>query len=224
MNVIQGHKTVIIQRKKREKQHRIQSILDAAQKVFFTRGFVKATMDEIAYEAELSKPTIYRYFKTKDELFFSLMLPVLEDLGTMSQILKKNLEENRYCSGDHFVRDLFHSCYRSYKKSPDIFRIVQLFQQSGLVWMLDTEFQMEMNKKGKSNFELLREVIQLAMEQGLIKRMNVFQLTDILWGLFVGIIQLDGIKSQSKQEDVHLQPTLKLAEELVVEAIALKRA
>ena len=66
---------------------RVQSILDAAKKVFFSRGYLKATMDEIALEAEISKPTIYQYFRTKDDLYFSLMLPVVEDIGIQMEKL-----------------------------------------------------------------------------------------------------------------------------------------
>jgi len=72
-----GHREVIRQRKKREKDQRIQGILSAAKKVFFSKGYLKTTMDEIAFEAEVSKPTIYQYFRTKDELYSALMLPFL---------------------------------------------------------------------------------------------------------------------------------------------------
>jgi TetR/AcrR family transcriptional regulator len=53
----------IVERKEREKEHRKEEILDAAQKVFFERGLVTATMDEIAETAELSKGTLYLYYK-----------------------------------------------------------------------------------------------------------------------------------------------------------------
>jgi TetR/AcrR family transcriptional regulator len=56
----------VAERRAREKQHRIQDILEAAEKVFFTKGYEAATMNEIAHEAELGKGTIYLYFKGKD--------------------------------------------------------------------------------------------------------------------------------------------------------------
>lgn len=36
------------QRREREKQDRRDSILDAAEQIFFTKGFEKSSMDEIA--------------------------------------------------------------------------------------------------------------------------------------------------------------------------------
>lgn len=58
----------IAERKEREKQQRREEIVQAAEKVFFSKGFELATMDDIAAEAELSKGTLYLYFKSKEDL------------------------------------------------------------------------------------------------------------------------------------------------------------
>jgi AcrR family transcriptional regulator len=58
----------IAERKEREKQQRRDEIIQAAEKVFFTMGLDTATMDDIAAEAELSKGTLYLYFKNKEKL------------------------------------------------------------------------------------------------------------------------------------------------------------
>ncbi|MEE9442627.1 MAG: TetR/AcrR family transcriptional regulator [candidate division Zixibacteria bacterium] len=60
-------------RKEREKEARKHSILEAAARVFSRKNFGEATLDEIAIEAELSKGTLYNYFKDKQDLFDSLM-------------------------------------------------------------------------------------------------------------------------------------------------------
>jgi TetR/AcrR family transcriptional repressor of mexJK operon len=49
-------------------------ILDAALKVFSNTGYTAATMDEIATESGLSKPTLYSYFASKQVLFSAMML------------------------------------------------------------------------------------------------------------------------------------------------------
>ena len=58
----------IAERKEREKQQRREDIVQAAEKVFFSRGFDRSTMDDIADEAELSKGTLYLYFNSKEDL------------------------------------------------------------------------------------------------------------------------------------------------------------
>ena len=40
----------------------------AAKRVFSDKGFNKATMEDIAQEAELSPGTLYLYFKNKEEV------------------------------------------------------------------------------------------------------------------------------------------------------------
>lgn len=58
----------ITERKQREKEQRRLDIIIAAEEVFFTRGIATATLDEVADKAELSKGTLYLYFKNKEEL------------------------------------------------------------------------------------------------------------------------------------------------------------
>ncbi|HDH96741.1 MAG TPA: TetR/AcrR family transcriptional regulator [Proteobacteria bacterium] len=48
-------------------------ILQAAERVFTRFGYKKATMQEIAAEAGISKGAIYMFFKSKEELFKTLV-------------------------------------------------------------------------------------------------------------------------------------------------------
>jgi len=52
---------------------REQQMLDAAVKVFSRRGFHAAAMDEIAEEAGISKPMVYAYLGSKEELFVACL-------------------------------------------------------------------------------------------------------------------------------------------------------
>jgi len=62
-----------LSRRAQNKLDRKRRILDAAIKVFAETGFSGASMDAIAAEADLSKPTLYQYFPSKAELFQSMM-------------------------------------------------------------------------------------------------------------------------------------------------------
>jgi AcrR family transcriptional regulator len=52
---------------------REQQMLDAAVKVFSRRGFHAASMDEIAEDAGISKPMVYAYLGSKEELFIACL-------------------------------------------------------------------------------------------------------------------------------------------------------
>ncbi len=47
-------------------------ILRAAESVFAEKGYIQATISEIARKANVSEGTIYEYFKNKDDLLFSI--------------------------------------------------------------------------------------------------------------------------------------------------------
>lgn len=60
-----------------EKQH---AILNYAAKVLATMGVDKASMSQIAAQAQVSKALLYHYYPSKDALVFAIILSHLEDL------------------------------------------------------------------------------------------------------------------------------------------------
>ncbi len=54
-------------------EDRRNQILEAALKVFAEKGFKGATNQEIATKADISPGLIYRYFKNKEDLLFSIL-------------------------------------------------------------------------------------------------------------------------------------------------------
>ena len=51
-----------------------EGLINAAVSVFSKKGFYKASMDDIAAEAEVAKGTLYYYFKNKSELFKTVVV------------------------------------------------------------------------------------------------------------------------------------------------------
>lgn len=52
-------------------------VLASASKVFLAYGFAKATMDDIARAAEMSRPAVYLHFKNKTEIYRSIASDML---------------------------------------------------------------------------------------------------------------------------------------------------
>ena len=57
------------------------AILNAASRVFASRPFHEVLIDAIASDAGIGKGTIYRYFETKEELYFATVVHVIEGLA-----------------------------------------------------------------------------------------------------------------------------------------------
>lgn len=62
------------ERRRKEKENRKNSILKAARKLFFERGFKSVTVDLIAAKAEVSKGSIYLYFDSKEEIYTQILI------------------------------------------------------------------------------------------------------------------------------------------------------
>ena len=61
-------------RRQQNRLNRERQILDAALKVFAGQGYSGTTMDAVAAEAGVTKPTLYSYFPSKESLFQAMML------------------------------------------------------------------------------------------------------------------------------------------------------
>ncbi|YCA45196.1 TetR/AcrR family transcriptional regulator [Bacillus sp. JZ8] len=66
------------QQNKQIRDERRAQILQAALRVFARRGMVAAKISDIAKEAKLSHGLVYHYFKSKEEIFMTLVQKALE--------------------------------------------------------------------------------------------------------------------------------------------------
>jgi AcrR family transcriptional regulator len=57
--------------RERKKRRTRQLIADTARRLFAERGFDAVTVAEIAREAEIAQATVFNYFPTKEDLFYS---------------------------------------------------------------------------------------------------------------------------------------------------------
>lgn len=57
-----------------------ETILEAASHVFAAKEFHRVLIDDVAAEAGIGKGTVYRYFQTKEDLYFSTILRGLDRL------------------------------------------------------------------------------------------------------------------------------------------------
>lgn len=77
-------------RREREVAFRRKAIVDAAREVFSDKGYVGTTIDDVAERSEFAKATLYKFFKTKEELYLSVLEDVFREIN---EIAEKAMEE-----------------------------------------------------------------------------------------------------------------------------------
>jgi AcrR family transcriptional regulator len=210
----------ISSRRLRERMQRSQEILAAARHVFLERGYAGTTMDDVARAAEFSKPTLYQYFENKDALFFSLTTPVVQELGVALEEACALVSAKKLRSGRELIRVMFGAMRRAYALDPDGFRLLQLVQQADLLGQMSEGVQTELARFGRKNFEHGRQLVELGMRQGLLRRQDPRPLVDVAWGTFVGVVTLEGIKRKNRPASDHLERTLELAESIFASSVS----
>lgn len=107
-----------LSRRQQNRIEREQRVLRAALKVFSETGYSGATMDAVAIEAGLSKPTLYQYFESKEALFSAMMLGERDHM----------LEVFQHPTGKGMVADLldFAWDYADTVLRPDLLSLARL--------------------------------------------------------------------------------------------------
>jgi AcrR family transcriptional regulator len=175
-------------------------------------------MEEVALRAEITKPTLYGYFRTKDELLLNLMLPVFADIGDELQALHRDLEAGLITGCDQLIARFLDAVLTPYSTDPARFRLAQLLHQTRLVESLDPASLAALNIQGRTDFTLARSILRMAVDQGLIRDVPTGPLADLIWGIVVGTIQVEDIKNRTGGRPQHTA-TLRLANELLISAL-----
>ena len=63
----------IAELKEREREQRREYIVEAAGRLFFSKGYDGVSMRDIAGALEMNKATLYLYFRNKDSLYFAVL-------------------------------------------------------------------------------------------------------------------------------------------------------
>ncbi len=88
------------------KEGKRRAILAAARDVFLSEGYVLASMDKIAAQAQITKQTIYRYFPSKVDLFKATLSQIGEKQSENFLVHLQESDNREALLG--FARDFIH--------------------------------------------------------------------------------------------------------------------
>jgi AcrR family transcriptional regulator len=209
----------IQERKEREKERRRQQIIVAAKRVFSEKGFNKATMEDIAKEAELSPGTLYLYFKNKEELYASLSLRILQYL----HIRVSHVHKEPDASPTDKLDALMVAMYDVYDFDPLI--IINMFhlQSSETLKNLSDDLLQEIKDLSKKSINAIADIFSEGIQAGVFATHHPNALADIFWSMFSGVVLWEASKKIVNEKKDYLKETLKTAFEIFRGGIVLKK-
>ena len=190
-----------IERREREKEQRRNDIIDAAERVFFSKGISAATMDDVAEEAELSKGTLYLYFPGKEALYLAIHLRGLS-------ILLNMFEEAIHTAGTGLdkIGAIGMAYYDYFKKYPNYFNAL-IYYESRDIEDHDQEDSIahQCETVGKGVIGLIVSCLQEGIEDGSIRsEIEPLKTAITLWGQSLGLIQLISVKGDLLSDQFQL--------------------
>ena len=206
----------IDERKKKEKEIRRNDIIEAAEKVFFTKGYQTATMDDVAKEAEFSKRTVYVYFNSKEQLYFKIMIRGFRLLLAMFDEEAKDLKEENALER---IRKMGMILYQFSKEHSDYFSAIMEYENGELDFGngIPDESREECYAIGEKAFGYLKEAVKDGIEDGTFRAApDAVSTALILWSCIVGVFNTAKRKSQYIKNYHQKDP-----DKLVVEALDL---
>jgi TetR/AcrR family fatty acid metabolism transcriptional regulator len=157
-------------------EEKSQAIVDAASRVFLSREFHEVSVDDVAAEAHAGKGTIYRYFPTKEELFF---VSVLYGLDALHESLTRGLHPEAPPDErlNLIARELLRFAWNRRDLLTTLHRDERLFSRRG------TEFF----ERRRRIVELIADTIASGVERGNFRPIDPMAGAEVFLGMLRGL-------------------------------------
>lgn len=157
-------------------EEKSQSIVDAASRVFLAREFHDVSVDDVAAEAGAGKGTIYRYFPTKEELFF---VSVLHGLDVLHDSLATRLSAQA-SPRDRLIEisaELFRFAWNRRDLLTTLHRDERLFSRKGAEFL----------ERRRKIVALVAEAVATGIDRGEFRDVDPTTGAEILLGMMRGL-------------------------------------
>ena len=142
-----------------EYEQRHQEILDAAIRLFNAKGYNGATTAEIAREAGISEPTMYKHFENKKALFLACFKSIIDELFGQYRKAYKVYRDDEVT----YLKQIFVTYIDFIKENPD----KSMFIIHMLSYWDDPEFKAVYRELMEASIESITRVMESARKKGL---------------------------------------------------------
>ena len=146
-------------------EQRRAEILEAALRLFSSKGFHDTTMEEVANAAGVAKGTIYLYFQSKEHLLLALKRDFMQGLtDAVANIVADAIEQLEGGKGTDYrdiIDDIFHAVVDYHTSRRDAVEVV--VRQSPSPDLVNEALELERDYLG-----LITSAFRTGMEYGLV--------------------------------------------------------
>jgi TetR/AcrR family transcriptional regulator len=175
----------ISDRRTREKEQRKTEIIDAAERLFFSRGYEDVSMEDIARSVELNKATLYLYFENKEALFATI---VLRGIGILTEKYADCMEKQ--VPGIVRVALMGQAYYRFSEEYPDYLRLIHFYGSER--FSRENPYTAEIGKGYGTCRAILQDAIREGIDDKTIRAdLDPFLASMYLMISFMGILSLE---------------------------------
>lgn len=176
----------IEEKRKKEKENRKNTILKAARKLFFERGFKSVTVDDIAAKSEVSKGSIYLCFESKEEIYAQILIG--DNLTFYKRV--KNFAATE-ATASQLLLEYARIYVNFFLDDTELFRILMTFMlQTGQMNLTEKQ-NAELIWSTNQNINVISEIIQKGISSGEFSPIeNIWRMQNAIWGMLNGIISL----------------------------------
>ena len=169
-------------RRAREYLAHRKEILLAAEKVFADRGFFTTKMTDIAYRAEFGTGTLYKYFKSKEDLYFTLIDEKMEEFN---QLVKAVFSQKT--TSIKKIEKVLRLLSEFIERNRDFFRIY-ISEMNRFEWTIKDDLGKAIYKKMVAYIKILSEVLKQGVKEGEFKSMSSLDLAHALVGIVNSLV------------------------------------
>lgn len=175
-------------RREREKAQRREAILQAARQVFLANGnLFRATIDDVAAQAAVSKGTVYLYFQSKETL---LALLLLEGLAILHDRFEQACASRPSLPASRRLERLAAAYFQFYQDWPAHFRLMMAFDHGQFRERIPAELYQQIFDSSKRALQFVADVVQQGQADDEFNTADAWHTTGILWASLNGVLLL----------------------------------
>lgn len=175
------------QRREQDRARRKQEILLAARAVFAQNGFRRATIDQVAQQAEVAKGTIYLYFENKEAILAELVLCALNDLAGR---LAAADDRHSLLHPETKLYALAQAYLAFAQDAPDYFRLLTAFDNGDFASGLSPERRAQIYAESDRTLELVTQAISDGIALGIFTPGDARLAAGVIWAALNGALAL----------------------------------